>query len=133
MFKNIKGFFEDIKEISSTLKNIYLYPNHDYRIHYDLQSIANKLEGINKLEQSKLKINDNDKISHPVWIMNADKNIIKLTNDIKMSGQFILVDGQIFAKYSSEQQAQEDFIGICDWIASSNPNGTGVYQLTNTV
>ena len=84
MFKRIKGFFNDIKDINFTLQNIYnrsiIDSGYDNRIHYDLQSISDKLNNNTKINNTKTA----RKPSHAVWLMNKDETKCILANDISV-------------------------------------------------
>jgi hypothetical protein len=130
MFKRIKGLLDDIHDINLTLRDIYNKSifdlNYDNRIHYDLQNISEKLNTNNKSNNVKQL----RKPSHSVWLMNQDETKCVLTNDISIFKNVIKVNGLDFDKYESEEKAKEEFTEICNWIASGNPAGTGIYQLT---
>jgi YesN/AraC family two-component response regulator len=124
MFKRIKGLFNDIHEISLTLKDICLKPNYGYELCTKLENIANKLEANNKTSNSPKKI------SHSVWLMSQDETKCVLANDISVWKTIIKVNGLDFETYESNEKAKEEFVEICNWIADSNVSGTGIYQLT---
>jgi hypothetical protein len=142
MFDNLLRFDKvGIKEILFMRKWKKDFLNDIHDISLNLQYINSNISGIRTQSEFKLgliveKLNLNKidkqskKISHPVWLMNQDETRCVLTDDINILKNFILVNGIDFVKYETEEKAKEEFVEICNWIATSNVGGTGIYQLT---